>query len=171
MAMAMATDGGAGSGGGRGGGISLVARRTIRASAPRLFAAWTEPELLKQWWGPPGVTCTAAEIELRPGGRYRIANRLPGGEVLWIAGTFEEVSPPERLVYSWSLEPPRPAPDGGPGTPEHSRVTVQFRPRGRDTEVIVVHENIADAAIRADHEAGWTGCLDGLAALFGAWPD
>ena len=149
-------------------GISLVVRRTIRATPARLFEAWTRPELLEKWWGPRDVTCTAAEFDLRPGGRYRIANLLPDGKTLWITGVIEEVGPPERLVYSWSVEP---LPAHLAGAPEHSRVTVQFRARGRTTEVIVVHENIPNTAIRDDHEAGWTGCLEGLAIFFGERPD
>jgi len=58
----------------------LVVRRTIRARAEALFAAWTDPQQLTRWWGPPGVTCTAAEVEL--------------------------IEPPSRLIYSWRLEIP-----------------------------------------------------------------
>src|SRR5215471_14892646 len=70
------------------GTLSLVVRRTIRASAERLFALWTSREHLERWWGPPGVVCTSAEIDLRVGGRYRIANRLPDGRTLSIVGEF-----------------------------------------------------------------------------------
>src|ERR1700683_2487591 len=84
---------------------TLVVRRTIRATADRLFEAWTRPAQLKQWWGPEEVECVDAEIDLRLGGRYRIANRLPNGKILWIAGVFEVIEPPHRLVYTWALEP------------------------------------------------------------------
>lgn len=55
---------------------ALVVRRMIRATLDRLFAFWTEPEHLVRWWGPDGVSCPTAEVDLRPGGRYRIANRF-----------------------------------------------------------------------------------------------
>jgi len=58
--------------------LTLVVRRTIGASPERVFDAWTKPERLRLWWGPRGVTCTAAEVDLRVGGRYRIANQFPG---------------------------------------------------------------------------------------------
>ena len=135
--------------------IALVARRFIRASAERVFAAWTEPDHLRQWWGPRPVTCCDASVDLRVGGGYRIGNLLPDGKVVWIAGAFEVVEPPKRLVYSWAL-------DGK----DHSRVTVRFEPKGDGTEVIVVHERIADEATRDDHEKGWAGCLDGLERHF-----
>ena len=66
--------------------VTLVVRKTIRAKPERLFAAWTIPAELKLWWGPQGVKCIEAEIDLRRGGRYRIANQLPDGKFLWITG-------------------------------------------------------------------------------------
>jgi uncharacterized protein YndB with AHSA1/START domain len=138
-------------------------RRLVRAAVARVFAAWTSPEHLRRWWGPRPVTCSAAEIELRPGGRYRIANRLPDGTDLWITGEFERVSPPHELVYSWRLEP---APPGQLA----ERVTVRFLSRGPDTEVVVTHEQIGNAKARDSHQQGWQGCLEGLAAYLAGDP-
>ena len=135
---------------------ALVVRRTIRARPEALFAAWTDPQQLVRWWGPEGVTCTAAEIDLRVGGRYRIANRMPDGSTLWIAGEFELIDPPSRLIYSWRLEIPEASTE---------RVSVNFVPRDTATEVIVTHERIASVAARTRHESGWIGCLAGLARL------
>jgi len=132
---------------------TLVVRRRINARRERLFAAWTQPALLVQWWGPQGVACPAAEIDLRVGGSYRIANQFPDGKVLWIAGTFEVIDPPHRLTYTWQLESMN-APT--------ERVTVCFEAHGAATEVIVTHEKIPDEAARTSHERGWTGCLDSL---------
>lgn len=137
--------------------VALVVRRTIQASPSRVFEAWTQPEQLRRWWGPRPVVCVAAEMDLRAGGVYHIGNQLPGGSVLWIVGEFEVVEPPHRLVYSWSIE--------RPGATERSRVTVRFEPRAGATEVIVVHEHIDTEETRADHEQGWSGCLENLEAL------
>lgn len=139
--------------------ITLVVRRTIHATPEKLFAAWTEPEHLKKWWGPGPVTCADAEVDLRVGGSYRIANQMPDGTVLWIVGEFEIVDRPRKLVYSWRA---------GPGSPDSERVTVQFQPQGDATEVIVTHERIPNAAMRNLHQAGWDGCLDGLASYASA---
>jgi uncharacterized protein YndB with AHSA1/START domain len=139
--------------------LALIVRRTIRASAERVFDAWTRPEHLVRWWGPRPVRCSGAEVDLRVGGRYRIANQFPDGKVLWIVGEFELVKPPHKLVYTWRLEP---------GSPSSERVTVRFEPRDGATEVIIVHERIASAAARATHGQGWEGCLDGLAAFLDA---
>ena len=132
---------------------TLVVRRQIKATPEKLFAAWTRPELLMCWWGPEGVACPAAEIDLRVGGSYRIANRFPDGNIIWIAGMFEEIDAPRRLVYTWKL-------DSQTGPPE--RVTVCFVADGDLTEVVVTHERIPNEAARTGHQRGWAGCLDSL---------
>ncbi len=134
--------------------ITLIVRKTIPATPERLFAAWTEPDQLRKWWGPEGVQCIDPEVDLRVGGSYRIGNRLPDGKTLWITGEFEVIEPPRRLTYTWRLE-------GISETAE--RVTVRFEKRGEATEVIVTHERIANEALRDQHQHGWQGCLDGLA--------
>ncbi len=144
--------------------LTLVVRRTIRATPERLFAAWTEPAQLRRWWGPAQVDCPVAEVDLRVGGRYRLANKFPNGSVWWIGGTFEAVAPPRLLVYSWELSPGEIAPGGAaPPAQAVERVTVRFEPKGDATDVVVTHERIADDAARVSHEQGWLGCLDGLA--------
>ena len=132
--------------------ITLIARRTIRATPDRLFEAWTTPSLLRQWWGPAGVECIDAHVDLRVGGRYRIANRFDDGHVVWISGQFERIQPPSLLVYTWHVEPNETA----------ERVTVQFEPADEGTTVVVLHERIADEPTRDLHDRGWRECLDGL---------
>ena len=71
--------------------LSLAVRRVVRAAPERVFDAWTRPEELRRWWGPNGLVCTEAHVDLRVGGRYRIANLFPDGNVLWICGEFEVI--------------------------------------------------------------------------------
>jgi uncharacterized protein YndB with AHSA1/START domain len=133
--------------------LTLVVRRRIRASAARLFESWTTPAQMRQWWGPAGVHCTDVLIDLRVGGRYRIVNALPDGRSIAIEGEFLAIEPPHRLAYTWSIEAV---------TAVAERVTVRFDPDGEWTEVVVVHERIADPRTRDEHASGWHGCLDGL---------
>ncbi len=138
-----------------GGDLALVVRRTLAAEPQLLFDAWTRAEHLVRWWGPAGVRCIGAEVDLRVGGAYRIGNLLPDGTAIWIAGRFEHVEPPRRLVYTWRTREDAP----------EERVTVRFEPVQRgSTEIVIVHERIATAAARRSHEGGWAGCLDGLGA-------
>ena len=134
--------------------LRLEVRKTIAATPEWLFAAWTQPERLKQWWGPEGVTCIDAVVDLRVGGKYRIGNRLPDGKVLWIIGEYRVVQPPMKLAYTWQIESE---------THASEIVTVSFEPRENGTEVAVIHERIPDVAIRDQHQYGWQGCLSGLA--------
>jgi uncharacterized protein YndB with AHSA1/START domain len=131
----------------------LVVRRLIAATPERLFDAWTRPQELRRWWGPESVSCTAAEVDLRVGGCYRIANQFSDGTTLWIIGEFELIERPRKLVYTWRI---------GGGSQASERVTVAFEPRDRGTEIVVTHERVVDASTRERHEQGWTGCLAGL---------
>ena len=134
--------------------LSLEVRRVIRATPDRIFEAWTQPAHLREWWGPRDVTCVDAQIDLRVGGRYRIANQFPDGRIEWIVGEFEVITPPRELVYTWRLES-----DSQPA----ERVRVRFEPHADGTEVIVLHERILDPRVRDRHREGWDSCLDGLA--------
>jgi uncharacterized protein YndB with AHSA1/START domain len=136
--------------------MNVVVTKIISAPPERLFAAWTEPAQLKQWWGPESVTCIDAEVDLRVGGRYRIGNRFPDGSVVWITGRFHLIDAPHKLVYSWQLET----------SSEEELVTVSFEPRSNgQTEVTVLHERIPDIPTRARHQQGWVGCLEKLANI------
>lgn len=135
---------------------SLRMRRIFPASIDRVFRAWTSPEALRQWWGPPGHATPEAEVDLRPGGKYRLGMRkLPAGNIFYLSGTFVEVQPPERLVYTWAWERPD-------WEPEQTLVTVEFHARGDRTEVILTHELLPSQAELEAHTQGWQGCLDGL---------
>ncbi|HEX2689442.1 MAG TPA: SRPBCC domain-containing protein [Kofleriaceae bacterium] len=134
--------------------LALTVRRVIAAHPTKLFEAWTTPALLRAWWGPRNVRCIEADVDLRVGGAYRIGNQLPDGRVLWITGAFELIERPNKLVYSWQIS-----------NEPTSRVTVRFEPvELGSTEVTVYHERIGSIAVRDDHSAGWTDCLQGLAA-------
>ena len=135
--------------------LSLVVRRTIPATPEFLFQAWTEATSLIKWWGPLGVKCVEAQVDLRVGGVYRIANQFPDGKIIWITGQYEYIEFPHKLIYTWRVE-------GVSGPIE--RVTVEFELTNEGTEVIVTHERIAESRVRDEHEAGWNGCFDGLAS-------
>lgn len=135
--------------------------RTIQASRHRVFRAWTDPELLMRWFIEPDGEMQVRELDLRTGGRYALEGR-DRGKPWRIEGRYLEVVPPERLVYTWTWEndPALGDPVGG-----DTLVTVEFLERGAGTEVVVTHERLATERARADHGAGWIGCLDRLGSL------
>lgn len=69
--------------------------------APRelMFRIWTDPEHLARWWGPHGFTNPVCEVDLRTGGKLLIHMRGPDGVTYPMTGTFQEIVPPERLVF------------------------------------------------------------------------
>lgn len=132
--------------------------RTIAAPRQRVFDAWTDADHLVKWWArAPGVTVPAAEIDLRDGGSYRVVMRGEGLE-LEIVGTFLEVVPPARVVYSFRWEPDWL--DVG-----DSLVTVQFRELGESTEVLLTHEGFVSTGAHNFHAYGWTSSFDRLDTL------
>lgn len=70
--------------------------------APRelVFKAYSDPEYLKQWWGPKGWTLPVSNMDFRPGGTWHYCMRGPGGEESWGKAVYREIVAPERIVYS-----------------------------------------------------------------------
>ena len=84
----------------------LVITRVFNAPRELVWRAWTDPRILKKWWGPRGVTNPTCEWDARPGGKINIV-MLAGKELgnfagqKWpMNGTFREVTPQSRLVYT-----------------------------------------------------------------------
>lgn len=137
--------------------IGLQLKRRFEAEREKVFQAWTEPEALKRWFGPPGYEATLVEMDLRVGGRYRVGmKKLPDGEVFYTHGIYREVRPPARLVYTWAWE--RSDMDVG-----ETLVTVEFLDQGAQTEVVLTHNLFPNDEGRDKHLQGWQGCLDRLA--------
>jgi uncharacterized protein YndB with AHSA1/START domain len=142
----------------------LVLTRLIDAPREKLFRAWTEPELLKQWFAPLPYTTPVAELDVRPGGSSLVVMRGPDGVDMPNPGVYLEVVKNERLVvtdaYTRAWEP---------AEKPFMTVILTFADEGGKTRytALVRHWTIAD---REAHEKmgfhqGWGQCADQLAAL------
>jgi uncharacterized protein YndB with AHSA1/START domain len=80
----------------------LVVTRTFNAPARLVFEAWTRPELLERWWAPKstGVSLVSCEADVRAGGRYRFEFGHEGSKPMAFFGTYLEVTPHSRLVWT-----------------------------------------------------------------------
>ncbi len=78
---------------------TIVVTRVFDAPRRLVWEAMTKPELLKRWYGPPDNE-SSYEVDLRPGGTHRFANKSQWGEFV-SSGVYREVTPPERLVYTF----------------------------------------------------------------------
>ena len=107
----------------------LVVTRTVNGPARIVFEAWTKPELFKQWWVPKsaGMSLLSCEMDVRAGGRYRLVFGLEASEPMAFFGTYLEVTPHSRLVWTNDES------DDGAVT------TVTFEEKGGKT-LLVLHE-------------------------------
>lgn len=138
-------------------------RLTMSASVPaareRTFRAWTDPNDIVRWWGRPwGFTVPMAEVDLRAGGHYRIVMRQPFRSEIAVMGTYLEVEPPERLVFTLAWQ-------RGDWRSREMLVTVEFVDRGDRTEIVLTHEKMSNEASRRFHRMGWRWGLRRLAKL------
>ncbi|TMV46808.1 SRPBCC domain-containing protein [Paenibacillus mesophilus] len=81
----------------------LVITRVFNAPRELVFKAWTEPERLAQWWGPKGFALEISKLDLRPGGMFLGSQRSPEGFVMWGKFVYQEITPPEKLVFIQSF--------------------------------------------------------------------
>ena len=137
--------------------VTLRLRRSFPAPPERVFRAWTTPAEMKQWTAPGDMTTPLAEVDLRPGGKYRIHRRAPDGAEHRLIGVYRVVDFPKRLVYTWRWE-------SEPDAPE-TLVTVEFVDRGGTTDLVLTHELFPNEESKGKHEHGWTGCFDKLARV------
>ena len=137
----------------------VVLTRLIEAPRDQVFRAWTDPDQLRRWWGPGAFTCPEAEVDLRPGGTYRLAMAPTEGDPFVLGGTYREVDPPARLVYTWRWET-GPAADGS-----ESLVTVEFHEHGGATKLVLTHTEFPESHGPAPYAMGWEGGLEKFEAL------
>ena len=142
----------------------LVLTRLIDAPREKLFRAWTDPDLLKQWFAPLPYTTPVAELDVRPGGANLVVMRGSDGNDLPNRGVYLEVVENERLVFTDAYTEA-----WVPSEKPFMTVILTFEDEGGKTRYTarVRHWTVAD---REAHEKmgfhqGWGQCADQLAAL------
>jgi uncharacterized protein YndB with AHSA1/START domain len=145
----------------------LVLRRTLNAPRKSVFRAWTEPELLKQWFAPLPWTTPKAELDLRPGGASLIVMRGPDGNEFPNRGVYLEVVENQRLVFTDAYTQA-----WVPSEKPFMTAELTFEDAGEDGRQTlytarVFHWTVVD---REAHEKmgfypGWNQCADQLEAL------
>lgn len=118
--------------------VSVTIVRKFRSAPHRVYAAWTEAELLARWLVPDSDTVTSAISECRKGGQFRLAARHANGQPYVLSGRFVDLTQDRRVVLSWFYEGPSEALRS-----KLSMVTAELRSIGGDTtECTVTHERI-----------------------------
>ena len=122
--------------------------RVFEAPRDRVFAVYTDPALIPEWWGPRGTTTIVDKMDVRTGGDWRFVARDSDGSETAFRGTYREVSPPERIVQTFEWE-------GMPGLhlPRDRRVRGSRRPYEGHHDVALLHDRGARRHARLGHGA------------------
>jgi uncharacterized protein YndB with AHSA1/START domain len=107
---------------------AIVGTREYDAPRALVFAAFTDPKHLAQWWGPNGFKTTTLSFDMRPGGIWRFVMHGPDGRDYQNRITYEEVVPPERIVYRHG--------GGDDVEPVQFRQTITFEDLGGRTRIV-----------------------------------
>jgi uncharacterized protein YndB with AHSA1/START domain len=154
----------------------FVISRTFDAPRDLVWKAFTDPQHMKQWWGPKGFTVFASKMDLRVGGVYHYGMTSPDGQAVWGKFVYREIVPQDRLVFITSFSDE----NGGitrhpmsPSWPRESLSTFTFENAGTGKTKFTVRwspytateeERRTFEAGRDSMNQGWGGTLDRLAA-------
>jgi glutathione S-transferase len=146
--------------------LTLVLERVIRAPRERVWAAWTNGDLLHRWSCPEGMHIPEASVDFRVGGEWEVVMAVdedPSQRHVAF-GKYLEIHPPERIVqdHQWRT------PDGG--SSPRTVVTVVFHEEGGRTRLVLTQEGFESVGERDGHREGWASTLDRLVALAEAGP-
>jgi uncharacterized protein YndB with AHSA1/START domain len=140
--------------------LRLTLKQQVNAPPERVFDALLDPKLICQWMGPRMMveSCEVMTLEPHVGGRFRLKmyqrpDAPMGPAALIVTGTYQEIDPPRRLVYSWMWEHEK----------LESLVAWNLKPNAGGTEVVLVHDGFASAERMQSHERGWTASMQQLA--------
>ena len=142
--------------------VSLEITRFINAPRDRVYAAWTDPAQLKQWFGPENVQTRDLVADARVGGEFRWDLVNPEGEEMTIHGEFRELQPGKKVVFTWQWD------DDEVWENHISVVTVELSDRDGGTELRLIHEQLPNEQSRDGHNGGWNSALDKLEKFFSA---
>jgi uncharacterized protein YndB with AHSA1/START domain len=143
----------------------LVLERVVPVSPAQVWAAWTLPEHLTQWFTPAPWTTPEAELDPRPGGIFRTRMCSPEGDCVDNSGCFLEVVEERRLVWTSSLGPGyRPNDFSVVGFPFTAEITIEPAEGGTKYTARVLHASVENSTEHADmgFVDGWGAALDQL---------
>lgn len=151
----------------------FVFQRTLDAPRQRVWDAFTKEEHLQHWWGPAEMKNVIHTFDLRPGGLHHYSMDLPNGDKWWGKWVFEEVMPPERLVFISSFSDAKAGVTRAPFAedfPAEVRSMITFEEQGGKTVVTLkgepLHASEAERkffeGMAASMQNGWGMTFDVL---------
>jgi len=141
--------------------LILEIERVLPRPASLVFAAFSDPSELAEWWGPEGFAVPSLEFPTQVGESYRIEMQPPEGDAFYLTGKFREVDPPARLAYTFEWEEPD-------DDDVQTLVELSFRDLGESTEIALRQGPFKTEARLGLHRDGWTDSFDKLERLVSA---
>src|SRR5437762_13248153 len=140
--------------------VSLEIKRVIKAPRDRVYAAWTDPIQLREWFGPENVQTRNIVAETRVGGKFCWDLTNSEGEEMTMRGEYRELQPGKKIVFTWQWA------DDEDWENHISIVTVDVDDADGGTELRLTHEQLPNEESRDGHTRGWESALDKLERLF-----
>jgi uncharacterized protein YndB with AHSA1/START domain len=146
----------------------LTIIREFDAARQLVWEAWTDPKKIMKWWGPKNFSSPSCKIDLKVDGKYLYCMRSPEGQDFWSTGTYKEIIPTKRIVFTdsfadkegnvvpstyYSME----------GFPLELQVTVTFEDYNGKTKMTLTHVGIPTGQMTDLTNAGWNESFDKLA--------
>lgn len=159
----------------------ITIERIFDAPRELVWKAWTDPEIVKKWWGPEGFSAPSIKVDLRVGGKYIFAMHGPKGSEwdrdMYSAGVYKEIVPNEKLVVTdyfsdqngEIIDPDKEGQD--PNFPKELTVTVLFEEiEGGKTKLSIIYpkpksEAEWQAMLKSGMKEGWGSSLVKLAKI------
>ncbi|MDD4975798.1 MAG: SRPBCC domain-containing protein [Bacteriovorax sp.] len=145
--------------------------RIFKATVDRVFKAFSDEELVKQWWGPEGHTCPSAKIDFREGGKSVLAMKDPSGKVIFSSGIYKEIETNKKIVTTDHFSDENgnliPAKDVGMDGdwPDDLLITIEFsNTHSGETKMVIGHEGIPKE-MHDDCVKGWNSSINKLQKL------
>lgn len=149
----------------------VVITRTFDAPVELVFEAWTNPRHLLRWFAPGGCSLRFVSIDVRPGGMFHSCISDPSFGECWCVGTYQEISRPERLVYSLAMADRHgnkvaPASVGHDARwPQETKLVVTFEDVDGKTRLTLRQSVSESLAKETGAYPGWLSMLDRLDEL------
>lgn len=157
--------------------IPIEITRILRAPMEWIWKAWSDAEIIKEWWGPKESICKNGEINFQIGGRFLFDSEAPDGKIIWSTGVYEEISKNKEIVFSEQFSDQ----DGNvisakilgmPGNwPAERTVSVEFEKIANDQVKMIIHHKGIPPEMHDDYVEGWNQSLDKFQAIVERYGD
>lgn len=136
--------------------------KVLNAPIERVWEAWTNPESIKQWLSPEGMTNPEVNNDFNIGGAYRIVmegHNMPNpthNGLMAVGGKYLEIEKPNKLVFSWLWE-------NAPTETHTTKIMILLKKISEQkTEMTLIHTDFADDNMRHEHDMGWNSTFKKL---------